>query len=356
MGEEGPWLGQAPAGLNNLPYHDAMTNSSITANSNAPGTKFLRTHPGWVYWVRNPITLWVSSGILVLYAILVLPSPENTSALAKIALGVFILFTLLWSAVILSDGERSELLKGVVAFGLIGVMAWLFYVYSGAEWGKLQRSFFDWPRMAGNWKALFGGLSITLWLAFLSAIFSNIVGLIVAILRSFGSPTLNLFLMAYIDLFRSVPMAVLMVVIFFALPYVGINMGSIATTVVALSLGYGAYASECFRSGFESVHIGQIEASRSLGLSRWQTIRLVILPQAIPVVIPPLTGNLVSMIKDTAIASLVASPELLKRARELYTSKASPTPLVAAALFYLGVLIPLVRISNMLENRMKKIK
>ena len=97
--------------------------------------------------------------------------------------------------------------------------------------------------------------------------------------------------MAYIDIFRSVPMAVLMVVIFFALPYVGINMGSITTTVVALSIGYGAYASECFRSGFELVHAGEIEAARSLGLSRWQTIRMIVLPQAIPVVIPSLTGN-----------------------------------------------------------------
>jgi polar amino acid transport system permease protein len=151
-------------------------------------------------------------------------------------------------------------------------------------------------------------------------------------------------------------MVVIMVVLFFALPYVGISLGSITTTVLALSIGYGAYASECFRSGFESVHCGQVEAARSLGLSRWQTMRMIILPQAIPVVIPPLTGNLVSMLKDTAVASLVASPELLKRARELYTSKASPTPLVAAAMLYLAVLIPLVRISNMLENRVKKIK
>jgi polar amino acid transport system permease protein len=160
--------------------------------------------------------------------------------------------------------------------------------------------------------------------------------------------------MAYVDIFRSIPMVVLMVVIFFALPYLGITMGSIMTTVVALSLGYGAYASEAIRAGIESVHVGQVEAARSLGLSRWLTIRKIILPQAIPVIIPPLTGILVSMLKDTAVASLVAAPELLKRARELYTSKTNPTPLVAAALIYLAVLIPMVRVVNMLENRMQK--
>jgi polar amino acid transport system permease protein len=137
---------------------------------------------------------------------------------------------------------------------------------------------------------------------------------------------------------------------------VGISLGSISSTVVALSLGYGAYASESFRAGIEAVHQGQIEAARALGLSRWQTMRLIILPQAIPIVIPPLTGNLVAMLKDTAVASAVASPELLKRARELYTGKANPTPLVASALIYLVVLLPLVRISNMLESRIKKTK
>ena len=149
-------------------------------------------------------------------------------------------------------------------------------------------------------------------------------------------------------------MIVVMVIFFFALPFMGLSMGSILSTVLALSFGYGAYASECFRAGIESVHSGQLEASRSLGLSRWKTITKIILPQAIPVVIPPLTGTLVAMLKDTAVASVVAAPELLKRARELYTSETNPTPLVAAALIYLAVLIPLVRAVNVLENRMKK--
>jgi His/Glu/Gln/Arg/opine family amino acid ABC transporter permease subunit len=318
--------------------------------------RFMRTHPGWVYLARNPKFIGITFLALVIYAVLLLPGESTPPVLGSFSIGIFSMLILAWSANILADGEKSELLKGIVAFGILIAFGWLFYEYSGAQWDRLQRSFFDWNRMAGNWGVLFEGLLVTLEIAFLSAIFSVVVGLTVAILRSFGNPTLNIFLVAYVDLFRSIPMVVIMVVLFFALPYVGISLGSITTTVVALSVGYGAYASECFRSGFESVHCGQIEAARSLGLSRWQTMRMIILPQAIPVVIPPLTGNLVSMLKDTAVASLVASPELLKRARELYTSKASPTPLVAAAMLYLAVLIPLVRISNMLENRVKKIK
>jgi len=328
----------------------------MNQSSTAAKAKFLRTRPAWIHWLRNPKTILVSLFILIIYAIFLLPRAETPAGLTFISISIFVAFTLAWSANILADRDKPELMKGVVSFGLIAIFCWLFYVYSGAEWERLQKSFFDWKRMTGNWGILAQGLFVTVQLALLSAFFSIIVGLIVAILRSLESPTLNIFLMAYVDIFRSIPMAVLMVVLFFALPYVGISLGSITTTVVALSIGYGAYASECFRSGFESIHPGQIEAARSLGLSRWQTIRMVILPQAIPVVIPPLTGNLVSMLKDTAVASLVASPELLKRARELYTSKASPTPLVAASIFYLAVLIPLVRISNMLENRIKKLK
>ena len=318
--------------------------------------KFMRTSPGWVYWIRRPIFILVSFFSLVGYAFLLLPDKDTSGFLKYLIIGVFVTLILAWSAIILVDEEKPELLKGVVAFGLIAILGWLFYQFSGAQWEKLINSFFNWKKMNNSWMPLFNGLGVTLEVAILSAIFSVIVGLVIAILRSLGSPTLNLFLVGFVDIFRSIPMIVLMVVIFFALPYIGINFGSITTTVVALSLGYGASSSESFRAGIEAVHPGQIEAARALGLSRWQTMRKVILPQAIPIVIPPLTGNLVAMLKDTAVASVVASPELLKRARELYTSKTSPTPLVAAALIYLAVLIPLVRLSNMLENRIKKIR
>lgn len=318
--------------------------------------KFMRTHPAWVYWVKRPFFTISSLVFLVAYALFLLPNKETPEVSSNLSIFVFIVLLLAWSAIILVDDEKPELIKGLVAFGMIGVLGWLFYQYSGARWDELINSFFNWKRMEGSWTPLLDGLLVTLELALASAFFSVVVGLVIAILRSLGSPTINLFLIAFVDIFRSIPMIVLMVFIFFALPYVGINLGSITTTIVALSLGYGASTSESFRAGIEAVHSGQIEAARALGLSRWQTMRLIILPQAVPIVIPPLTGNLVSMLKDTAVASVVASPELLKRSRELYTSKTSPTPLIAAALVYLVVLIPLVRISNMLENRIKKIR
>ena len=315
----------------------------------------MRTHPGWYYWVRRPLFNVLAFVVLAAYAFFLLPNKEVTPPLwFYFSISLFILLILGYSGNILADRDKPESLKMTVALLLIAVLCWLFYRYSGAQWGRLREFFFNWEKLEGNWWILRNGLGVTLFLALISAVGSVLVGLLVAILRAYNSPTLNLFLKAYVDIFRSIPMIVIMVVFFFALPFAGISLGSILSTVLALSLGYGAYASESIRAGIESVHSGQIEAARSLGLSRWQTIHKIILPQAIPVVIPPLTGNLVAMLKDTAVASVVAAPELLKRARELYTSKTNPTPLVAAALIYLAVLIPLVRAVNMLENRLKK--
>jgi His/Glu/Gln/Arg/opine family amino acid ABC transporter permease subunit len=315
----------------------------------------MRKHPAWFIWVRRPGFVVAGFVALASYATFLLPDPTAVPPPWLYAsISLFIALLLATSANIMADGSKPETLKMATALLLIGVLGWLFYRYSGAQWEKLTEFFFNFPKLKGNWWILRNGLGVTLMLAVISAAGSILVGLAVAILRTYHSPTLNLFLKAYIDILRSIPMIVIMVLLFFALPFAGISMGSILSTVVALSLGYGAYTAESFRAGIESVHSGQIEAARSLGLSRWQTLRRVILPQAIPVVIPPLTGNLVSMLKDTAVASLVAAPELLKRARELYTAKTNPTPLVAASLIYLAVLIPLVRVVNMLENRRKK--
>ena len=317
--------------------------------------KFARTHPGWSVWLRQPSIVGLSFALLVAYAFFLLPSKETAPPLLfYLSINLFIVLVLAFTGNVLADNKKPEIFKMLVALMLIVALCWLFYRYSGAQWGKLKEFFFNWETLEGNWWILWQGLEVTLLLAFISGVGSVVVGLLIAVLRTLHSPTLDFFLKAYVDVFRSIPMIVVMVFIFFALPFMGISFGSIASTVLALSLGYGAYASECFRAGIESVHSGQLEAARSLGLSRWKTISKIILPQAVPVVIPPLTGTLVAMLKDTAVASIVAAPELLKRARELYTSETNPTPLVAAALIYLAVLIPLVRAVNLLENKLQK--
>ena len=314
-------------------------------------SRFRRSRPGWTYFIRRYEFVFVTLALLVTYLVFLLPGPEAASPWRQVSIGLFVVLVLAWSANILVDGEKSDWFKGLVALALIAVLCYLFYRYSGTEWEKLGKSFFNFEKMKGAWTELLDGLWVTLELALISGALSILVGVVIAVLRSFNSQTLNIFLIGYLDLFRSIPMIVLMVFIYYALPYLGVELDSVTATVVALTLGYGAYAAESFRAGIEAVHFGQVEAARALGLTRLQTMRLVILPQAIKVVIPPLTGNLVAMLKDTAVASVVASPELLKKAKEVYVGRANPTALVGAALIYLVVLLPLARLANWLETR-----
>ena len=114
-----------------------------------------------------------------------------------------------------------------------------------------------------------------------------------------------------------------------------------------------AYSAEVFRSGIESIPKGQFEASQALGLPFILTLRKVILPQAIRLVIPPTTSNCVSMFKDTSLASAVALPELLKEANDAQALYANPSPLIGAALVYLAFLWPMVRLVGYVEKRSK---
>ncbi len=115
-----------------------------------------------------------------------------------------------------------------------------------------------------------------------------------------------------------------------------------------------AYSAEVFRAGIEAVPRGQFEAAASLGLHFIMTLRKVVLPQALRIVVPPTTSNFVSMFKDTSLASVVAMPELLKEAQDAQALNANPTPLIGAALIYLALLWPMVRLVAYLEERAKK--
>ncbi|MBC7222682.1 MAG: amino acid ABC transporter permease [Anaerolineae bacterium] len=203
------------------------------------------------------------------------------------------------------------------------------------------------------WMVLFKGLGITVQIAVLSAILGTFLGLLLAVFRAFNNRVLNLFIVAYIDFFRSMPIIVLMVLIYYALPYTGLTLSAMASGILALGLNSSAYISEIFRAGILSVHHGQIEAAHALGLNSWQTLRLVILPQAFRVVIPPLASNYVASAKDTAICSAISILELLKSAMQVQAFRANPTPLIAATALYLLFLVPLTRLAGVLESRMR---
>ena len=121
--------------------------------------------------------------------------------------------------------------------------------------------------------------------------------------------------------------------------------------IMVLAMVDGAYISEIFRSGISSIHHTQIESSHALGFNTFQTMRLVVVPQAFRIVIPPLTNQWVSMLKDTAIVSIISVTELLKSAMIINTWKANPTPLIVASIIYLIILIPLTIFTKSLEKK-----
>ena len=198
------------------------------------------------------------------------------------------------------------------------------------------------------------GLTTTLKLGLASIVIGLFFGLLLALNRLYAPAIVRVIAKVYIDVFRSIPLLVLLIVIFYALPFVGISLSPFTAAVTALIIVSSAYTAEIFRSGIEAIPKGQFEASQALGLSFAHMMKDVILPQATRIVIPPLTNNSINVIKDTALASVVAMPDLLKQATQAQAIAANPTPLIAAAGIYLLVLLPMVLAVSHLEKKYSK--
>jgi len=217
----------------------------------------------------------------------------------------------------------------------------------------LLDTFFNMQVLVSSFPALMRGVLNTLLLGLLSIGIGVPAGLLISLVRLYAPKPLRLLAVVYIDVFRAIPILVVLILIYYALPFLGIRLSSWSSAVMAFSIVLAAYSAEVFRSGIESIPQGQFEAAQALGLPFALTLRKVVLPQAVRVVIPPTTSNCVSMFKDTSLASAVALPELLKEATDAQALYANPSPLIGAALVYLVFLWPLVRLVGYVEKRSK---
>jgi polar amino acid transport system permease protein len=215
----------------------------------------------------------------------------------------------------------------------------------------LITTFFNLRVLADTFPLLLQGLGITVLLGAVSIVLGFVAGLLMALLRLYGPAPLRTLARIYIDVFRSIPLLVLLVLVYYALPFVGVRLSSFAAATTALSLVSCAYTAEIFRAGIEAIPKGQFEAAGAIGLSFFDTMRDVVLPQALRIVTPPLTSNCINVLKDTALASVVAMPDLLKQATQAQALSANPSPLIGAALLYLALLLPLVRLVGWFETR-----
>ncbi len=214
--------------------------------------------------------------------------------------------------------------------------------------------FFNLDVLRRAFPMLLQGLGMTLVLGFATILLGTLLGLGIALVRLFAPRPLQLLAILYTDLMRAMPVLVVLILIYYALPFAGIVLSSFTAALIALSLVLGAYTAEVMRAGIQAVPKGQFEAASALGLGFWRTMQKVILPQATRLVIPPHASNCVSIIKDTSLASVVTMTDLLKQATDAQALFANPTPLLGAALIYVAILWPLVRLTGWLEHRFQR--
>lgn len=195
------------------------------------------------------------------------------------------------------------------------------------------------------------GLEVTLLLSVVSLPLALLCGLAVAMAYSFTGTVGRRAIIVMIDFLRSFPVLVLLVLIFYSLPFFGLELPGFAAVVTALVLNNTGYFGEIFRAGLESIARGQHEAAAALGFHRLRAMIYIILPQAVRRVVAPLASNSLELVKMTSIAALVALPELLRSARVAQEQTYNPTPLTAAAVIFFVMLWPFSRWVSRLEKK-----
>jgi len=212
-------------------------------------------------------------------------------------------------------------------------------------------NFFNLHILDRVWPLLLTGLKTTILLSLVIVPAGLAIGLLMALLQSLRIYALRWTVVVYVDLFRAYPPLVLLIYVYYGLPFFGIDTDAFWSVVLALGLNTSAYFAEVFRAGIEGIPFGQVQAARATGLGGFQTMLYVVLPQAIRNMLPDLLSNVLESVKLTSLASVVTLPELLRAARLAQGNTVNATPLIAASLIYLAFLWPLVRLTSRLERR-----
>ena len=253
-----------------------------------------------------------------------------------------------------ADGRRTwiALASTIIVFGLIGVI-----VVNSPGWPEIQRSFLDADRFRDAWEDVVPAFWKNVQLALIAESLVLVSALFIAVLRSLPGPAFFPFRVLatiYVDVFRAIPGVLIIFALGFGAPALrlpGLPNEPFFWAVVTLTLLYSAYVSEVYRAGIESVHPSQDAAARSLGLSRFQALRYVVLPQAIRRVIPPLLNDFIGLQKDTVLVSFIGVVEVFRTAQIKQAASFNFTPYVAVAVIFLLVTIPLARFTDWLLAR-----
>jgi len=202
--------------------------------------------------------------------------------------------------------------------------------------------------------AFLEGLLITLELAGVSLLIGFLIGVPTAFAKVYGRRWVRLIANIYTDIFRGTPLLVQLFVVYYGLPDFGITLSRIAAALLTLGLNSGAYQAEYFRAAIQAIGQGQMMAARSIGMSRLKAIRYIILPQALRAVIPAWSNEPVSLLKASAVAFLIAVPDLMTKAKILITRTYDPLPAYfTVAAIYIFIVLLITAGLNLIENRLR---
>ncbi|MFE3452958.1 amino acid ABC transporter permease [Nonomuraea sp. NPDC059194] len=254
--------------------------------------------------------------------------------------------------------RRSASTATVSTIVFLVLVVWV--VTNAPGWDRVQDTFFNPEQFVKALPDVLDGFLVNVKIFLIAEPLILIVGLLVALARGLTAPVffpLRCLAIAYTDIFRGVPTILLVYLVGFGLPALrlqGIPSDEATLGIIALTLSYGAYVAEVFRSGIESVHPSQVAAARSLGLSQGKTMRFVVLPQAVRRVIPPLLNDFVSLQKDTALVATIGAIEALRQAQIHASSTFNYTPYLVAALLFILLTIPMARFTDYLAARSQR--
>lgn len=246
--------------------------------------------------------------------------------------------------------RKKILIAATSSILVLGALASLIVTSPG--WQVVKETFFDWSYGNEVLGAISKGLIVNVRLTIIASILIGIFAMVLALLRTSRSAALTPFRFlatAYVDVFRGIPLLLVILLIGFGLPALridGLTNSVLILGTTAVVLTYSAYVAEVLRSGILSIHPSQRAAARSLGLTSSQTMRHVVLPQAVKRVVPPLLNDLVALLKDTGLVSILGVTDAVRAAQIASSRTFNYTPYVTAAILFLLITIPLTRYTD----------
>ena len=255
-----------------------------------------------------------------------------------------------------AKGVAVAVVSTVVVFGLIG-----YVVVHSPNWPAVKHQFLNGKEFVSTFPDIARKFVNNIWYFLICEVVILVFALVLAVLRSLPGAVffpLRLMSIVYTDVFRGIPTILVIYLLGFGVPALriqGVPSSATFWALVALILSYSAYVAEVYRAGIESIHPSQIASARSLGLTRWKSMRFVVIPQAVRRVVPPLLNDFVALQKDTAlVAFVVAVPEAFLQAQIFQQADFNFTPLLCAALLFLMITIPLTRLVDYLLAKQRR--